>query len=100
MCITGTVEAHCFYAGGGLGGEGFRYKKKFLELVPIPQIPVASQAAFIAIVNEILSITSQPDYNPSYPKARQKELERQIDEMVCDLYQLTEQEKNFILQCN
>ena len=89
-----------FYAGGGLGGEGFRYKKKFLELVPIPQIPVVSQALFITIVNEILSITSQPDYNPSYPKTRQKELERQIDEMVCDLYQLTEQEKNFILQCN
>ena len=89
-----------FYAGGGLGDEGFRYKKKFLEICPIPQIPVASQAPFIAIVDEILSITSQPDYNPSYPKARQKELERQIDEMVCDLYQLTEQEKNFILQGN
>jgi hypothetical protein len=26
-----------FYAGGGLGEEGYRYKKKFLEKLPIPQ---------------------------------------------------------------
>ena len=27
-----------FYAGGGLGGDGYRYKKAFLERLPIPQI--------------------------------------------------------------
>jgi hypothetical protein len=26
-----------FYAGGGLGEEGFRYKKKFLENLPVPK---------------------------------------------------------------
>jgi hypothetical protein len=26
-----------FYAGGGLGEEGYRYKKKFLEKLPIPE---------------------------------------------------------------
>ncbi|MDR2170325.1 MAG: Eco57I restriction-modification methylase domain-containing protein [Planctomycetaceae bacterium] len=26
-----------FYAGGGLGEDGYRYKKKFLELLPIPK---------------------------------------------------------------
>ena len=26
-----------FYAGGGLGDEGYRYKKKFLENLPIPK---------------------------------------------------------------
>jgi hypothetical protein len=26
-----------FYAGGGLGEEGYRYKKKFLENLPIPK---------------------------------------------------------------
>ena len=81
-------------------GNGTYAAGIYIKQLPIPQIPVVSQAPFIAIVNEILSITSQPDYNPSYPKIRQKELEKQIDEMVCDLYQLTEQEKNFILQCN
>lgn len=86
-----------FYAGGGLGDEGLRYKKKFLEFCPIPQIPFAYQARFIAIVDEILSITNKPDYNPDFPPARQKELEAQIDEMVCDLYQLDDEEKKLIL---
>ena len=27
-----------FYAGGGLGVDGYRYKKAFLERLPIPQI--------------------------------------------------------------
>ncbi len=27
-----------FYAGGGLGEKGYRYKKKFLEKLPIPEI--------------------------------------------------------------
>ncbi len=26
-----------FYAGGGLGNDGYRYKKAFLELLPIPK---------------------------------------------------------------
>lgn len=26
-----------FYAGGGLGEEGYRYKKAFLEKLPIPE---------------------------------------------------------------
>ncbi|MDR0872023.1 MAG: hypothetical protein LBN27_00960 [Prevotellaceae bacterium] len=26
-----------FYAGGGLGEEGYRYKKKFLENLPVPK---------------------------------------------------------------
>ena len=26
-----------FYAGGGLGGDGYRYKKAFLEKLPIPK---------------------------------------------------------------
>jgi len=86
-----------FYAGGGLGDEGFRYKKKFLETCPIPQIPASSQAPFIAIVDDILSITNQANYNPNFPPLRQKELEKKIDEMVCDLYQLDDEEKKLIL---
>ncbi|NBX53400.1 MAG: class I SAM-dependent DNA methyltransferase [Proteobacteria bacterium] len=86
-----------FYAGGGLGDEGFRYKKKFLETCPITQIPASSQAPFIKIVDEILSITNQTNYNPDFPPLKQQELEAKIDEMVCDLYQLDDEEKKLIL---
>ena len=87
-----------FYAGGGLGDEGFRYKKKFLEQVPIPQLPFASQSPFITIVDEILAITNKPDYNPVLPPLQQKQLEAKIDEMVCDLYGLDEEERALILK--
>ena len=33
---TATYFFKTFYAGGGLGNEGFRYKKAFLEKLPIP----------------------------------------------------------------
>ena len=32
-----------FYAGGGLGEEGFRYKKQFFENLPIPKPPTQYQ---------------------------------------------------------
>jgi len=32
-----TYAFKTFYAGGGLGEEGYRYKKKFLENLPLPK---------------------------------------------------------------
>ena len=71
--------------------------KIFVEQIPIPQIPASSQAPFITIVDEILAITNKLDYNPNFPPPRQKELEAKIDEMVCDLYQLDEEERRVVL---
>ena len=81
-----------FYAGGGLGDNGYRYKKIFLELCPIPQISPEAQKPFIDLVDQILEITSSPDYNPKNPPVKQKELEKQIDELVYKLYDLTPEE--------
>lgn len=43
-----------FYAGGGLGESVYRYKKAFLENLPIPKITQSQEAEFIAIVREII----------------------------------------------
>lgn len=43
-----------FYAGGGLGESGYRYKKAFLENLPIPKITQSQEAEFIAIMREII----------------------------------------------
>ncbi len=54
-----------------------------------------SKALYIkipTIVDQILAITSVPDYDPKNPPAKQKELEKQIDDMVYKLYGLTEEE--------
>jgi hypothetical protein len=34
---TVTYFFKTFYAGGGLGEDGYRYKKKFLENLPVPK---------------------------------------------------------------
>lgn len=43
-----------FYAGGGLGESGYRYKKAFLENLPIPKITQSQEAEFSKIVNAII----------------------------------------------
>ncbi|MCD6231422.1 Eco57I restriction-modification methylase domain-containing protein, partial [Candidatus Aerophobetes bacterium] len=82
-----------FYAGGGLGEKGYRYKKAFLEQFPIPEISKKEQLPFITLVTKILSLTQSEDYleNPQ-KQAKVKEYECQIDQMVYNLYDLTEDE--------
>ena len=82
---------------GKMQGTNFQLDQEPLIKIPIPQIPTTQQQLFIAIVDEILAITNEPDHNPNYPPARQKELEAKIDEMVCDLYELNDEERNLIL---
>jgi len=86
-----------FYAGGGLGESGYRYKKAFLEQLPIPKISEPEQEPFIELVDCILTITKDNDYleNPA-KQARVHEYERQIDQMVYKLYGLTEEEIKII----
>jgi adenine-specific DNA-methyltransferase len=85
-----------FYAGGGLGDTGYRYKKKFLELVPVVVPADEERRVFEDMVNQILEITSSLDYEPDNPPVKQKQLEQQIDQMVYKLYDLTEEEIKII----
>ena len=55
-----------FYAGGGLGSDGYRYKKIFLEKLPIPK--------------DIIDINNGNN----------------IEKVVSQLYKLTEEEINYI----
>ena len=50
------------------------------------------QKQFIDIVDQILIITSQENYDHKNPPIQQKELEKKIDEMVYKLYDLTDEE--------
>jgi hypothetical protein len=82
-----------FYAGGGLGEDGYRYKKAFLEQLLIPPLtpqnqPIADQ--IITLVDQILSAKKQN------PEADTSQLEREIDQLVYRLYNLTEEEIKII----
>ncbi|EPO9350161.1 DUF7149 domain-containing protein [Campylobacter coli] len=82
-----------FYAGGNLGENGFRYKKAFLEKLPIPKINSKNQKIadeLINLVDEILKVKEQ-DKN-----ANTQELENKINSIVYKLYNLTEEEIKII----
>ncbi|GAA9726551.1 class I SAM-dependent DNA methyltransferase [Helicobacter pylori] len=88
-----TFAFKTFYAGGGLGKSGYRYKKAFIERLPIPQITEKNQELadkIIALVDKILQIKEKD------PKANTQELEKEIDALVYQLYHLTDEEIKII----
>ncbi|HEC1794661.1 TPA: class I SAM-dependent DNA methyltransferase [Campylobacter lari] len=82
-----------FYAGGNLGENGFRYKKAFLERLPIPKINSKNEKLaneLISLVDEILNLKEQDK------KADTKTQEDKINSIVYKLYNLTEEEIKII----
>jgi len=84
------------YNKGKRKGDMLELYQQPLSEIPIKKIPAEDQKPFITLVDQILEITSTPDYNPKNPPVKQKELEKQIDEMVYKLYELTEEEIGII----
>ena len=65
-----------FYAGGGLGNDGFRYKKAFFDKLPVP-LPNAQSEQMINNV-----------------------VEKDVEKQIMNLYRLSDSEIHFILsQC-
>ncbi|MDM7266071.1 MAG: Eco57I restriction-modification methylase domain-containing protein [Aquificaceae bacterium] len=78
------------------GDTGFLLSNQYVERIPIPPItpqtqPLADQ--IVQKVQEILTLTQSPDFETSQEKQQKvKELEREIDQLVYELYELTEEE--------
>ncbi|GAA8113968.1 class I SAM-dependent DNA methyltransferase [Helicobacter pylori] len=88
-----TFAFKTFYAGGGLGESGYRYQKAFIERLPIPQITPQNQELadkITALVDKILK-SKEKD-----PKANTQKLEKEIDALVYQLYNLTDEEIKII----
>lgn len=88
-----TFAFKTFYAGGGLGESGYRYKKAFIERLPIPQITTKNQELadkITALVDKILQSKAKD------PKANTQGLEKEIDALVYQLYNLTDEEIKII----
>ncbi len=88
-----TFAFKTFYAGGGLGESGYRYKKAFIERLPIPKITEKNQELadkIIALVDKILQAKEKD------PKANTQGLEKEIDALVYQLYNLTDEEIKII----
>jgi hypothetical protein len=67
-----------------------QWKKFVLDRMPLIQINSEKQKPFIELVNQILSVTKDDDYldNPD-KQAKVKKLEKEIDQLVYELYELT-----------
>ncbi len=88
-----TFAFKTFYAGGGLGESGYRYKKAFIERLPIPQITPQNQELahkITACAKQILEAKEKD------PKKNTQELEKEIDALVYQLYHLTDEEIKII----
>lgn len=85
---------------GKMQGDNYQIDKEPILEIPIKVISKEEQQPFIDIVDQMLKITSEEDYNPSNPPIKQKELEKKIDEMVYDLYDLSKEEREYIILIN
>jgi len=82
-CVTFLFKT--FYMGGELVGK-MRYKKAFLEQVPIPYPTEMQESKISNLVDAIIAQKKQSPNNDTNP------LENQIDQMIYQLYGLTEEE--------
>ncbi|WP_423750202.1 Eco57I restriction-modification methylase domain-containing protein [Helicobacter pylori] len=88
-----TFAFKTFYAGGGLGESGYRYKKAFIERLPIPQITKSNQPTADKITDGAKQILALKEKDP---KANTQKLEKEIDALVYQLYNLTDEEIKII----
>ncbi|GAA9292424.1 class I SAM-dependent DNA methyltransferase [Helicobacter pylori] len=84
-----TFAFKTFYAGGGLGESGYRYKKAFIERLPIPKITPQNQKLAHKITDGAKQILALKEKDP---KANTQKLEKEIDALVYQLYNLTDEE--------
>jgi type II restriction/modification system DNA methylase subunit YeeA len=90
-----------FYMGGGIEGE---IKGEFIGRFPIPPLtlptqPVVSQ--ILKLLDKIFYLTQYEDYSQNPEKrARVKEYENQIDQLIYKLYGLTPEEIKIVESTN
>ncbi|HLC16367.1 MAG TPA: Eco57I restriction-modification methylase domain-containing protein, partial [Thermodesulfovibrionia bacterium] len=81
------------FSGMHMGGGYLRYRTNFLEVLPIKEVSKSYSNMLNSIVTNILTITQFTDYHQDQIKQAQvREYERQIDQLVYELYELTEEE--------
>ncbi|MGL2834870.1 DUF7149 domain-containing protein [Helicobacter pylori] len=95
--LTALLNSRCiyfamrkFYMGGGIEGE---LKTNNLEKIPIPKITPKNQELadkITALVDKILALKEKD------PKANTQRLEKEIDALVYQLYNLTDEEIKII----
>ena len=90
-CLNSKLYNYCFkkfYSGGGLGEHGYRYKKAFIEKLPLPKITNFSILQKIKTLVILLQKTSNKDEYDNYID--------QIDDILFKLADISDEEKKVI----
>jgi len=82
-----------YYAGGGLGKKGVRYKSEFMKNIPIPLITSNNHAIVDKIENLVDEIIIAKKQTSSVDTSY---LEKEINQLVYQLYDLTPEEIKII----
>jgi len=91
--LNSRLIAFWFKHKGKMQGNNYQIDKEPLLALPIIKPSEVEQKKIIDVVNKILSLTQSEDYLEDQQKqAKVKALEREIDQMVYQLYGLTEEE--------
>ncbi len=86
-----------FYAGGGLGGSGFRYNKQFILNLPLMRLNDAEQNPFVRCVKSIHNIVNSHISKINKNTLDQITIEEQkINNLVKSLYGLTSEELAYL----
>jgi len=95
LAVLNSRLVDVFYKSiaNALGNRAVRYFSQYVEQIPVPVADSKKQKPLIDLVDQILAITKDDDYleNPA-KQAKVREYERQIDQLVYELYGLTEDE--------
>lgn len=85
-----TLFFRRWYAGGGLGDKGLRYKKQFLENLPIPRVNSENKEIAKDISNLVRKIQK------TQSQTEKTEISKQIDQLVNKLYKLSPEDLKVI----
>ncbi|RLB90688.1 MAG: class I SAM-dependent DNA methyltransferase, partial [Deltaproteobacteria bacterium] len=95
--LNSKLTEFWLYQKGKLQGKLYQVDKVPLLSIPIKTARQEEQNGVTRLVDKILTITKEDDYlqNPA-KQAQVKQYEKQIDQMIYDLYDLTEDEIKII----
>ena len=87
------LEAYYKSISSTIRGGFLRFKKIYIEQLPVKITTESKRKLFIDLIDKILAITRDEDYLQNQQKqTKVKTLEQEIDQMVYQLYGLTEEE--------
>lgn len=80
-----------YYSGGGLGANGFRFKKEFLSYLPVKNISKADQIPFVKKADQILSLNKKlQEQSQKFQRTIQRKFELEdLPKKLQDWYKLT-----------